>query len=101
MAVRVPSELHVALEAESFLATAGLEQAAHEAGLTLVRPGNPAVASLRTEGAGHPHPDVDVCTDGSRVTVAFGIAPSDELWTALGRLLQSLFSKDQTGTRHS
>jgi hypothetical protein len=99
--VGVPSQLQVAVNAESVLARVGMEQAAIDAGLTVSADGAPCVASLRTEGAGLPHPDIDVCTDGSLVTVTVGNEPSDQLWMALGRLIHSLVPRDRAEANHS
>jgi hypothetical protein len=94
----VQSQLQVALNAESKLAWVGLEQAINDAGLMVGTDGTPCVASIGTEGAGLPHPDVDVSTDGSRVTVILASEPSPQLWTALGRLVHSLLPQVQPGT---
>ena len=99
--VCVPSQLQVFLNAESVLARVGLEQAASEVGLRVSADTAACVASLRTEGAGLPHPEIDVCTDGTRVTVTLGNEPSPQLWCALGRLVQILLPSERPEPSHT
>jgi hypothetical protein len=96
-----PPELQVVLSAETALARVGLEQAALDAGLMVSVDGSHCVASIRTAGVGLPHPDIDICTDGSHVTVTFGNGPSAQLWLALGRLIHSLLPRAHTAESHS
>jgi hypothetical protein len=93
--------LQVILNAESMLAQVGLEQAVYDAGLRVETDAALCVASVRTAGAGLPHPEIDISTDGSRVTMTLANEPSPQLWMALGRLIHGLLSQDQAEVRHS
>ena len=90
MGKAVPSQLRIALDATASLVRTGLEQAAIGAGFVVVPNGCPSVASLRSEDSGRPHPNIDVDTDGSTVTISLRTQPSPELWDALFRLVNDL-----------
>lgn len=78
------------LEAANPLLLAGLERAAALANIQVVADQDTATLSLRSAGAGVPHPRLDIVIDFDRVVISMNQQPSHSSWTAIYSLLGHL-----------
>lgn len=85
------------LEADNPLLLAGLERAAELADIKVVADRGSATLSLRSAGAGVPHPRLDISIDFDRIVISIGEQPSPSSWTALYSLLGHLAGTVQGG----
>ncbi len=78
------------LEADNSLLLAGLERAAELANIEVVADKELAMFSLRSAGAGVPHPHLDIAIDFDRIVISISRQPSPSSWTAIYSLLGHL-----------
>ena len=77
----------VNLQATNPLLWAGLERAVELAHLEVMPDKNLATLSLRSAGAGAPHPHLDMAVDVDRIVISIAQRPSEPTWTAIYSLL--------------
>ena len=95
-----PTPIHVHVEAEIHLAEAGLQRAAHRAGLRVVAAEEPASFTLRSVNLPTSEPGIDVLVGGDGIELIVRNVPNTTAWTAIRRLLQQLVAEPPNPARN-